>query len=160
MAMGTCVASSAMRAVHAVNLSNVEVRFWRRSLSSRSSPPIAKTSSWVWPFMRCKSAIRVARVFSHSPSHGGRGSWRMVELTNACAARTGFHIMVTKTRGASSAPAVILMRRWVMRTTRVGVLTRAAGAKDLMWREARSAQAQNKASSNSTKDIVEGGEQV
>jgi hypothetical protein len=63
MATGTCVASSAMRAVHAVNLLKVEVRFWRRSLSSRSSPPMAKTSSCVWPFMRCRSAILVARVF-------------------------------------------------------------------------------------------------
>jgi hypothetical protein len=158
--MGTCVASSAMWAVRAVNSSNVEVRLWRRLLSSHSSPPIAKTSSWVWPFMRCESAIRVARVSSHSPSHGGRGSWQMVELTNACAARTGFRIMVMKTRGASSAPAVILMRRWVTRMTRVGALTRAVGAKDLMWREARSAQAQNKASSNSDKDIVKGREQV
>jgi hypothetical protein len=97
MAMGTCVVSSAMRVVQAVNSLKVEVRFWRRSLSSRSSPPMVKTSSWVWQFMRCKLAIRVARVFSHSPSHGGRGSWRMVELTSACAAQTGFHIIVTKT---------------------------------------------------------------
>jgi hypothetical protein len=149
-----------MWAVRAVNSSNVEVRLRRRLLSSRSSPPIAKTSLWVWPFMRCKSAIRVARVFSHSPSHGRRGSWQMVELTKAFAAQTGFRIIVTKTRGASSAPAVILMRRWVTRMTRVGALTRVVGAKDLMWREARSAQAQNKASSNSNKDIVEGGEQV
>jgi hypothetical protein len=84
----------------------------------------------------------------------------MVEQINACAAWTGLLIIMTKMRGASSAPAVILMRRWVMRTTRVGVLTKAAGAKDLMWREARSAQAQNKVSSNSDKDIVEGREQV
>jgi hypothetical protein len=84
----------------------------------------------------------------------------MVELINACAARTGFRIIVTKMQGASSAPAVILMRRWDARMMRVGVLTRAVGVKDLMWREARSAQAQNKVSSNSDKDIVEGGEQV
>jgi hypothetical protein len=84
----------------------------------------------------------------------------MVELTNAFAAQTGFRIIVMKTRGASSAPAVTLMRRWVMRMTRVAALTRVAGVKDLMWREARSAQVQNKASSNSDKDIVEGGEQV
>jgi hypothetical protein len=81
-----------MWAVFAVNSLKVEVRFWRRSLSSHSSPPIAKTSSWVWPFMHCKSAIRVARVFSHSPSHGGSSSWRMVELINACAAQTGLRI--------------------------------------------------------------------
>jgi hypothetical protein len=53
--------------VHVVNSSKVEVRFWRRSLSSRSSPLIAKTSSWVWPFMHCKSAIRVVR--------GAAGGW-------------------------------------------------------------------------------------
>jgi hypothetical protein len=57
-------------------------------------------------------------------------------------------------------PAVILVRRWTMGMTRTGALTKVAGAKDLTWREARSAQAQNKASSNSNKDIVEGGEQV
>jgi hypothetical protein len=69
-------------------------------------------------------------------------------------------IIVTKMRGMSSAPAVILTRRWVTRTMRVGALTKVAGAKDLTWREARSAQVQNKASSNSDKDIVKGGEQV
>jgi hypothetical protein len=37
---------------------------------------------------------------------------------------------------------------------------KAAGVKDLTWREARSVQVQNKASSNNNKDIVEGGEQV
>jgi hypothetical protein len=160
MATGTCVASSAMQAVHAVNSSKVEVRFWRRLLSSRSSPPMAKTSSCVWPFMRCRSAILVARVFSHSPSHGGSSSWRIVALIRACAAWTGFCIMVVKTRGAASMPAIILMRGWTMRTTRMGVLMKAVGVKDLMWREVRSMQAQNKASSNSDKDIVEGGEQV
>jgi hypothetical protein len=41
-----------------------------------------------------------------------------------------------------------------------GALTKAVGVKDLMWREARSTQVQNKVSSNSNKDIVEGGEQV
>jgi hypothetical protein len=160
MATGTCVVSSMMRVVRAVNSSKVDVRFWRRSLSSCSSPPMAKTSSCVRPFMRCRSAILVARMFNHSPSHGGSGSWQIVALTKACAAWTGFRIMVVKTRGAASMPAVILVRRWTMRTTRTGALTKAAGVKDLTWREARSTQAQNKASSNSDKDIVEGGEQV
>jgi hypothetical protein len=68
--------------------------------------------------------------------------------------------MVVKTQGAASMPAIILVRRWTMRTMRMGALTKAAGAKDLTWREARSAQVQNKVSSNSDKDIVEGGEQV
>jgi hypothetical protein len=76
MATGTCVAGSAMRAVCAVNSSKVEVRFWRRSLSSHSSPPMAKTSSCIWPFKHCRSAILVVRVFSHSPSHGGSSSLR------------------------------------------------------------------------------------
>jgi hypothetical protein len=105
----------------------------------------------------CRSDIRVARVFSHSPSHGGSGSWWIVALIMACAARTGFRIMVVKTQGVASMPAVILVRRWTMRTTRMGALTKAAGAKDLTWREVRSTQAQNKVSSNSDKDIVEGG---
>jgi hypothetical protein len=102
MATGTCVASSAMQAVRAVNSSKVEVRFWRRSLSSHSSPPMAKTSSCIWLFTHCRSAIRVARVFSHSPSHGGSGSWQIVALIMACAARTGFCIMVVKTQGVAS----------------------------------------------------------
>jgi hypothetical protein len=67
--------------------------------------------------------------------------------------------MLVKTQGAASMPAVILVRRWTMRTTRTGALMKAAGAKDLTWREVRSAQAQNKVSSNSD-NIVEGGEQV
>jgi hypothetical protein len=43
---------------------------------------------------------------------------------------------------------------------RVGVLMKVEGARDGMLRVARSMQVQNKVSSNSNKDIVEGREQV
>jgi hypothetical protein len=68
--------------------------------------------------------------------------------------------MVVNTWAACSAPVVILMRRWVTRTTRTGELTKVAGASDGTLRVARSAQAQNKVSSKSDKDIVEGREKV
>jgi hypothetical protein len=47
-----------------------------------------------------------------------------------------------------------------MSTTRAGALTTAEGAKGGMTRAARSAEAQNKASSKSVKDICEGREKV
>jgi hypothetical protein len=68
--------------------------------------------------------------------------------------------MVANTWAACSAPVVVLMRRWVMRAMRMGELTRAAGASDGTLRAVRSVQAQNKVSSKSDKDIVEGGEKI
>ena len=66
--------------------------------------------------------------------------------------------MERKTVGACSVPATIWVRRWVMRTMRTGVLTRVAGARDQLVREAISTQVQNNVSSQSNEDIVEGGE--
>jgi hypothetical protein len=68
--------------------------------------------------------------------------------------------MVANTWAACSAPVVVLTRRWVVRVMRMGELTRVVGASDGTLRAARSTQAQNKVSSKSDKDIVEGGEKI
>jgi hypothetical protein len=84
----------------------------------------------------------------------------MVAQINAWVARTGWFTMVANTWAACSAPVVVLTRRWVTRAMRTGELTRATGASDGALRAARSTQAQNKVSSKSDKDIVEGGEKI
>ena len=81
-------------------------------------------------------------------------------LMSAQAAWPGWCSIERKTMGACSVPATTLATRWVVRMMRTGVLTRVVGARDWLVREAISAQVQNKVSSQSDEDIVEGREQI
>jgi hypothetical protein len=68
--------------------------------------------------------------------------------------------MRVSSRDGASVPVVALRRRWIVAMSRVGAVMRATGASCLAMRDAASADAQNKMSSKSSKDIVEGREKV
>jgi hypothetical protein len=68
--------------------------------------------------------------------------------------------MRVSSRGTASVPVVALSRRWIVAMSRAGAVMRVAGASCLMMRDVASADVQNKMSSKSGKDIVEGREKV
>jgi hypothetical protein len=84
----------------------------------------------------------------------------MTVWTNIWMARAGCQSMRVSSLEAASTPVVALSRRWIVATSRVGAVMRVAGASCLVTRDVASADAQNKMSSKSGKDIVEGREKV
>jgi hypothetical protein len=80
--------------------------------------------------------------------------------TNIWTARVGCRSMRVSSHDEASVPVVALCRRWIVAMSRAGAVMRAVGASCLTMRDATSADAQNKMSSKSGKDIVEGREKV
>jgi hypothetical protein len=84
----------------------------------------------------------------------------MTVWTNIWMARAGCCSMRVSSHDGASVPVVALCRRWIVAMSRVGEVMRAMGESCLAIRDAASADAQNKMSSKSGKDIVEGREKV